>query len=189
VSTPGILLNEVAGQIRHHHRPLLAFHIYFAVLALVTLTPASAWLLGGLVAASGQPMVGNEDLLVFLLHPAGFLWLVIHRLPALLELAVTQVAVHLLLAAPGLLLLGGSFVWLLGDYDPYYVIHEHPGELWRFLGIALLVGVLLVLLNGNLYLRWALALPALLSEGLNPRSALARSLSLTAGVRYESPPR
>jgi glycerophosphoryl diester phosphodiesterase len=217
-----VVLKDIAGQIRHHHRPLLAFHIYFAVLALVTLTPASAWLLGALVAASGQPMIGNEDLLAFVLQPAGVLWLlisatlaatlvfvehagmtliamrdpagnpvsasralwlVVHRLPALLELAGMQVAAHLLLAAPALLLLGGSFFWLLGEYDPYYVVHERPGELWHFLGIASLLAVLLLLLNGNLYLRWVLALPVLLSEGVRPRAALARSMTLTAGVR------
>lgn len=216
------MLKDVIRQIRHHRRPLLAFHLYFAILALVTLTPASAWLLGGLVTASGQSMVGNEDLLAFMLRPAGVLWLlisatlaatlvflehagmtliamrdpagspvsasralwmVVHRLPALLELAAIQVAAHLLLAAPALLLLGGSFHWLLAEYDPYYVMHEQPAELWHFLGIAALLAVLLLLLNGNLYLRWVLALPVLLGEGVRPRAALARSLTLTAGVR------
>lgn len=218
------MLRQIVFHMRRQRRPLLAFHLYFALLALCALTPISAWLLSVLIRLSGQSMVGNEDLVVFLLQPAGAawllvfgtlaatlafiehagmqlivmdngagrgvnasraLWLVLKRLPAVLRLAGLQVAAHLLLAAPMLALLTGSFIWLLGDYDPYYVLSEHPAELWSFLGIAVLLGLLAMVLNGNLYLRWVLALPALLAEGLGPRAALARSMSLTAGVRLQ----
>ncbi len=213
---------EVAATLRHHRRPLLTFHVYFAVLALCTLAPAMAWLLGGLLRLAGEPMFGNEDLVRFLLTPAGLLWLLVattlgavlvfvqhagmllicsrdcaghypgavaalarvgRRLPALLKLAGLQVVAHLLLAALPLALLGLAFAWLLGGYDIYYVINVRPPELWWFLGIASVLGLVVLVLNGGLYLRWLLALPVLLLERRRPRVALARSAALTRGSR------
>ena len=57
--------------IRYHRRSLLAFHVYFAILMVTVLVPASAWLITALVKSSGASLVGNEDLLRFLLQPSG----------------------------------------------------------------------------------------------------------------------
>ena len=77
---------EVLANIRYHRRSLLAFHVYFAILMVTVLVPASAWLLTALVKLSGASLVGNEDLLRFLLQPSGLVW-------ALLSLTLVSVAV------------------------------------------------------------------------------------------------
>ncbi|MFU8817034.1 MAG: glycerophosphodiester phosphodiesterase [Pseudomonadales bacterium] len=207
---------------RLHVRPLLSLHVYFAILVLALLGPISAWLLTATLHLSGESMIGNVDLLRFVLTPAGLVWVLAsgslavlliflehagmmliaarddatrarsawvalwqmaRRLPRLLELALIQVSVHLLLAAPFLLLLSGGFVWLLGGYDIYYVIHEQPSELWLFVAWAALMLAAMLAVNGSIYLRWMFALPAMLLEGLSPRAALGRSSALTRGSR------
>lgn len=213
---------EILAEIRRNYRTLLTFHVFFTVLALTTLTPLSGWLLTGMVNLSGRVMVGNEDLLRFVVTPSGLFWLlasgtvaavfvfihhagmmmvtsrdadrgaisatsalwrVVRRLPQLLQLAGLQVAAHLLLAAPFLAGLAFAFQWFLGGYDIYYVINALPPALWQFTGVAavLLLGLLAV--NGTLYLRWIFALPALLLESVSPRTALKRSVELTRGSR------
>lgn len=76
-----LLVNEMAKQVsqamRYHKRPLVAYHLYFSLLALFALSPLSAWALAGLVQLSGYSMVGNEDLVRFILTPTGFAWLLV----------------------------------------------------------------------------------------------------------------
>ncbi len=108
---------------------------------------------------------------------------VLRRLPGILVLAFVQVAAHLLAALPFLLLIGGLGWFLLADYDPYYLINEWPTAMRLFVaGSAVLAGGMLIG-NGSLYLRWLLALPALLFEDRSPLSALRRSQALTRGYR------
>lgn len=213
---------DILADIRTHRRALLAFHVYFVLLGLSTLTPASAWLLAAMLDLSGHPMVGNEDLLSFVITPLGLTWLVLsgtlaavfiflhhagmmlvttrdahnhyctatsalwrvaHQLPRLLRLAGLQVATHLLVAAPFLLLLVLSYQWLLGGYDIYYVINEHPPALWQFLALTLLISTGLLMANGSLYLRWVFALPCLLLQEQKPLNALRTSGQLSKGLR------
>jgi len=213
---------EILAEIRRSYRPLLTFHVFFTLLALTTLTPLSGWLLAALVNLSGQVMVGNDDLLSFVITPYGLFWLLLagttaavfvfvqhagimmvaspdaergaisatsalwrvgRRLPQLLQLAGLQVAAHLVLAAPFLAGMAFAFQWLLGGYDIYYVINAHPPELWQFAGVAGVLALGLVAVNGTLYLRWILALPVLLLESTGPRAALKRSVELTLGSR------
>lgn len=108
---------------------------------------------------------------------------VLRRLPSILLLSLLQVTAHLLAALPFLMLIGGLGWFLLGDYDPYYLINEWPTAMILFTaGAAILTGGLLIG-NGSLYLHWLLALPALLFEGRSPLSALRRSQELTRGYR------
>jgi len=213
---------EVLANIRYHRRSLLAFHVYFAILMVTVLVPASAWLLTALVKSSGASLVGNEDLLRFLLQPSGLVWallsltlvsvvvffqhagmmlittrdrngqfhtaaralwyLLLHS-KAILTLALIQVAIHLVLLLPVILAVGWAFQYFLGGYDIYYVINAWPSELWSFLGCLLLASVWVLLIHGNLYLRWSMALPAMLLESRGPVSALNRSAELTLGTR------
>lgn len=217
------LTRQVWEALRYHQRPLLAYHVFFSLLALFALSPMAAWLLALLVNLSGYAMVSNLDLTRFLLTPSGMSWLllsltslalllffqaagtmliaardrddrfhtatnalwqVIRRFPQLIKLAAIQVVTHLLLATPTLLLLIGLFYWLLGGYDIYYVVNAYPPELFYFLPLAFILLAALVIGNGLLYISWSLALPAMLLDGLSPRSALFTSWQLVRGSRF-----
>lgn len=54
-----------------HLRPLLAFHVYFTVLAVSAVVPAAVWSIGLVAQLSGPGVLGNEELLRFLTTPAG----------------------------------------------------------------------------------------------------------------------
>ncbi len=209
--------------IRYHRRPLLAFHIYFSILLVTTLAPAAAWLLGGLISLTGEPMIGNEDLIAFLLTPQGMAWLllfgalgagflyvehagmmlvatpdasgryataitsvwrILFRLPRILKLAMLQVAAHLLLAAPALGMVSVAYVWLLGDYDLYFVLREQPTAYWQFLLLLSVLTPIMFSLHAWLYVRWVLALPVLLFESRSVRETLTTSTQLTRGRRW-----
>lgn len=111
------------------------------------------------------------------------LWHVVLRSKGLLLLAALQVAVHLLFAIPVLLALGWAFQYFLGGYDIYFVLSAYPPEFWQF--IACLVAALgwLLVVHGNLYVRWSMALPVMLLEGAGALAALRRSAVLTLGTR------
>ncbi|MBB1471684.1 glycerophosphodiester phosphodiesterase [Luteimonas sp. MC1782] len=105
----------------------------------------------------------------------------LRRAGPLAVLAAWQVFAHALLAAPWLAIGVLLYRWLLGGYDPYYVLAARPAALWWFLAgfMPVLVGGLL--LHATLYFRWLLATPALVLEGLSPVAALLRSRALTRG--------
>lgn len=216
------LKRDILAAVRYHRKPLLAFHLYFALFAFALWAPVTGWLLQGLIYVSGQPAIGNEALLAFAVTPLGgtwillaltfaavliffqhagmmliaskdargrfhsatsALWQVVLRLPKLLLLGMLQVFVHLLLVLPIILLLAYAFQSLLGAYDIYYVITIRPAEFWQFLAVLFAALVLVVLINGSLYLRWMLALPIVLMEQEAPWRALRRSTELTRTVR------
>ena len=56
---------------------LLAFGVFFRVLALAIFGPLTAWIIGTLIAFSGNPAISNTDIIAFLLSPAGVLWILI----------------------------------------------------------------------------------------------------------------
>jgi glycerophosphoryl diester phosphodiesterase len=54
-----------------HLRPLLAFHLYFTVLAVSAIVPAVVWFISLMARLSGPGVLGNEELVRFLLTPTG----------------------------------------------------------------------------------------------------------------------
>ncbi|WP_250148204.1 glycerophosphodiester phosphodiesterase family protein [Halomonas jincaotanensis] len=60
---------------REHLRPLIAYHLFFTLLASSLLLPAVAWSLTRLLGQFGQPILTNSELLDLLLSPGGVLWL------------------------------------------------------------------------------------------------------------------
>lgn len=107
----------------------------------------------------------------------------IPRIPSLLKLAIVQVAAHLLIAVPVLLLVFALAYWLLADFDPYYLISYWPREKVVFL--LMTVPLLLLALASHLwlYVRWVLALPIMVFESASPLQALRRSRLLTESYR------
>lgn len=112
----GPLTREVVAGIRYHKRPLLAFHVYFTLLALFALSPLSGWLLAALVRVSGESLIGNDDLVRFLLTPTGFFWVL---------LSSTLITVLVFFQAAGMMLIAAR------DADDRF--HTANNALWRVL--------------------------------------------------------
>ncbi|RUO29615.1 glycerophosphodiester phosphodiesterase [Aliidiomarina soli] len=108
--------SQVWGAITYHKRPLLAFHLYFSLLALFVLSPLAGWTLAGLVQLSGSTMLGNEDLARFLLTPTGIAWVL---------LAASFVAFFLFFQSAGMILIAAR------DQDDRF--HTASNALWRVL--------------------------------------------------------
>ncbi|MGR2737214.1 glycerophosphodiester phosphodiesterase family protein [Billgrantia sp. Q4P2] len=66
---------DVLRSLREHLRPLVAYHLFFTLLASSLLLPAVAWTLTGLLRRFDRPVVTNAALLDLLLSPGGVLWL------------------------------------------------------------------------------------------------------------------
>ncbi|UYG05705.1 glycerophosphoryl diester phosphodiesterase membrane domain-containing protein [Halomonas sp. LR3S48] len=66
---------DVLRSLREHLRPLVAYHLFFTLLASSLLLPAVAWTLTGLLNRFDRPVVTNAALLDLLLSPGGILWL------------------------------------------------------------------------------------------------------------------
>jgi glycerophosphoryl diester phosphodiesterase len=64
-------------QFRFVLKPALAFDIWTTLIFMVSLAPASGWLLNRLVAASGQFAVSDNDLLAFFLSFRGIFFLIL----------------------------------------------------------------------------------------------------------------
>lgn len=114
------------------------------------------------------------------------LWQSARRFRQLLTLTIIQVAAHLALALPFLLVVALAYQQLLANYDGYFLLLERPPALWWFLGIAGTATLGLVLCNGWLYLRWILAVPLLVLDDQRPWAALGRSRHLMRGQRRQA---
>ena len=68
-------------RIREHLRfvlkPAIAFEFWSTLIFMVSITPATGWLLNRLVASSGQYAVSDNDLLAFFLSSPGLLFLIL----------------------------------------------------------------------------------------------------------------
>jgi glycerophosphoryl diester phosphodiesterase len=68
-------------RVRKHFRfvlkPAIAFEFWSTLIFMVSLVPASGWLLNRLVASSGQYAVSDNDLIAFFLSPPGLLFLIL----------------------------------------------------------------------------------------------------------------
>lgn len=67
---------QVFTALAYHKRPMLAYHVFFSLLALLALSPLAGWALAGLIELSGYSMLGNEDLVRFLATPLGVAWII-----------------------------------------------------------------------------------------------------------------
>ncbi|EWG99199.1 glycerophosphoryl diester phosphodiesterase [Halomonas sp. BC04] len=72
--TPSSLAMDVMRSLREHLRPLVAYHLFFTLLASSLLLPSAAWALTSLLGRISQPVITNAELLDLLLTPSGILW-------------------------------------------------------------------------------------------------------------------
>jgi glycerophosphoryl diester phosphodiesterase len=97
------------------------------------------------------------------------------QLPGVLQLALLQAAILMLLLTPVLAVLWVIQSAFLGQQDINYYLKERPPEFWWAAGLA---GTLLALTAGGLawlLTRWLLALPLVLFETKKPVAALRAS--------------
>jgi len=66
-------LREILSTIRQHWRIFLGIHVAANLLSLAVLTPLYTLLTGGLILASGDAALTDEDILLFALSPLGLL--------------------------------------------------------------------------------------------------------------------
>lgn len=102
----------------------------------------------------------------------------------ILLVTARMVGVILLVAAPFLVIVGGTYLLLLSEYDINYYLTLKPTEFRVAVGIALvavgaLLWVVLRLVSG-----WWYAVPLMLFEGVTPGRALEESARRTAGHRW-----
>ncbi|ERP31114.1 glycerophosphodiester phosphodiesterase family protein [Chitinivibrio alkaliphilus] len=175
-------LLRVTGHTMVGNMDLLSFFI----------TPAGVfWAIASLTAASVLSFLQHAGMMLITLYGAvdqprgtlGVMWRLLRRLPRLLSLALVQVSAHVVLSLPGVLLIHALYHAYLGDFDIYFVVNEHPREVWHF-GVAAVAPLCSTLfLNGWLYLRWFLALPIMILENRSSFAALRGSVERTRGIR------
>ena len=71
------MLVDTWSDIRCRWRPLVFVNLVYKSLAFIVLMPLLSWLLRGLLATSGRPVLADEDVLFFLLGPAGWVSLIV----------------------------------------------------------------------------------------------------------------
>ncbi|MHC4946407.1 MAG: glycerophosphoryl diester phosphodiesterase membrane domain-containing protein, partial [Planctomycetota bacterium] len=103
---------------------------------------------------------------------------IMSRYHLLLRLGARHIITHLLLLAPFLAAGGLVYVMLLSSYDIYYLVTATPPVWWIALGIAALLAVGSLIVNGGLYLRWIFSVPALVIGGAAPRESIEHSKAL-----------
>src|SRR5690554_2320873 len=83
------LNRDVLRTLREHLRPLIAYHLFFTLLASLLLLPAVAWTLTHLLARFGRTVITNAELVDILMSAGGALWLlaVVPHLPGALPAA------------------------------------------------------------------------------------------------------
>ncbi|WP_083582020.1 glycerophosphodiester phosphodiesterase family protein [Halomonas aestuarii] len=69
------LSGDVLRTLREHLRPLIAYHLFFTLLASSLLLPAVGWTLSSLIGQFGRPVITNGELIALLMSPGGLLWL------------------------------------------------------------------------------------------------------------------
>nr|WP_290828941.1 glycerophosphodiester phosphodiesterase family protein [Halomonas sp.] len=65
------LCSALLRTLRDHLRPLIAYHLFFTLLASALLLPATAWVIRGLLAQLNRTVVTNDELIALLFSPFG----------------------------------------------------------------------------------------------------------------------
>ena len=105
----------------------------------------------------------------------------LRRTPVLAELAARQVAILLVVAAP-LIAVVLLVAWIaVRGVDLYWLVTIRPTRFWVALAVLAPCAAVLAWLVALRLLRWSIALPLCVLEGLRPRQAMAESTALLRG--------
>jgi glycerophosphoryl diester phosphodiesterase len=88
--------SNVKRDFRQNLSNLLIFDIYFKIVATAIFGPISAWIFNRLVAASGAWVIGNEQIISFVLSPVGMAAVIISGALALAILFAEQAGIILI---------------------------------------------------------------------------------------------
>lgn len=103
--------------------------------------------------------------------------------PAILRVSGRLIGWSLLATAPFILLAGGTYYWLLGEFDINYYLNERPTEFKIAVGIGVILAIVLTGILLRLYSGWFLALPLVLFAKTSPKTALRASATFISGKR------
>jgi len=139
---------SVLRSLRDHLRPLIAYHLFFTLLASGLLLPGIAWTLTHLLERFERPILTRTELLDLLLSPGGVLWLL---------LAITLTFLVLYLQQAGMILVAvrrRDNHFRLAVVALWQTLHRLPslvGLVVVQVGAHLLLVIPLALLLGWLY--------------------------------------
>jgi len=170
----GDRLLSSTGRLSVSNEEILSFALSPTGLAWLLVTGALALAL--VVAESGGVMlIAWSHRLGRPLTPVGAMIRTVRILPRLVRLAGMHVAAQLVLLAP--FLAGGYLIYrtLLSSYDINYLVSERPPVWWVALGLAGLLALGVLAVNGRLYVLWSLSAPAVLIGGEQPWASLRTS--------------
>lgn len=91
---------DVLSALREHLRPLIAYHLFFTLLASGLLLPGIAWTLAHVLERFDRPVLTIPELLGMVLSPSGSLWLLLTIALAFLVLYLQQAGMILLAVRP-----------------------------------------------------------------------------------------
>ena len=109
------------------------------------------------------------------------LLLVFKALPRLLTVAAAQAGILMLWLLPLAGIGAAVYLGLLTDHDINWYLNERPPAFWIAIGVGVALVLAALVILGTALVRWALAVPLCLYEGLTYRSALKRSRELLHG--------
>lgn len=96
----GSLARSVLRALRNHLRPLIAYHLFFTLLASLLVLPGIAWTLTRILERFGRPVLTLPELLGLFMSPAGAAWLLLSVVLGLVVLYVQQAGMILLAVRP-----------------------------------------------------------------------------------------
>ncbi|MEA3250744.1 MAG: glycerophosphodiester phosphodiesterase family protein [Pseudomonadota bacterium] len=150
--TPRGLITAAGLSLREHWRPLVAFHLFFTLLATTLLLPAGASTLTALLGQVGRPVLTGSQLLDTVLSASGLVWLLGAIGFTTLLLSLQQAGMLLVAARPS------GYRYRLALDALWSVFHRLPGIVALTLiqvGIQLAIALPLLLLLSALY-QWLL---------------------------------
>jgi glycerophosphoryl diester phosphodiesterase len=101
--------------------------------------------------------------------------------PKLILLALVQTTLAIVVALPFLGLAALTYWWLLSDADINYYLELRPPKFWVAVAIGGVLAAACCISSVWFFLRWALAVPACVLDGLSWRAALGRSSIIMCG--------
>ena len=149
--------------------------IVFMVVALTLILASTFAEQAGLIRIAAAAEAGRP------MRWIGALLHTLRDLPRLLRTALAQAALVVLGALPLAALAALAYKGLLTGHDINWYLAERPPALWAALAIGTALGGVGLALLAWTTVRWSLALPVTLNEGVAGLAALRRSSALVSG--------
>ncbi|MFK5920869.1 MAG: glycerophosphodiester phosphodiesterase family protein [Verrucomicrobiota bacterium] len=164
---------------------LSAFFLSFQGMAFLVLTVTFALTVfffeqSGMIIISRASLVGGR-----LPRLMEVLWIEKNQFPRLLRLGLLYFLAALLVALPLLIVAGICYLTMLSDRDINYYLSVKPPVFWRAVIYTSLAGLITLVGLLWIYLRWFLALPILLFEGVGVRKSICQSSARSAGRTWQ----